>query len=108
MGVEDLAVASGAVFDEFGYPGNRRSTGSCELGDFAVAKTLRKLPGDFQTLSPGLQFAQGADVAQEVRHFLFILTTEQRLAYGFEPGLFAVGVFSEAFAGGHGKQSLRE
>ncbi len=98
MDIEIFAVTAGSVFDEFGHARHGRRACPGHRRDIAVAEAFGEVLGDFQALTPSLELAQCADVAQEVRHVLFGLTKEEGIAERAEPRLLAVAVFGEALA----------
>lgn len=101
MDIEELAIASWAVFDEFSDPGDGRGAGTGDTGHFTVTETFAELPRDFQTLAPRLQFTERPDIAQEVANVFFALAGKQRAAERLEPRLSLVAVFGEALTSGH-------
>ena len=107
MDVQELAITTGAVFNEFCHSGNRGSTRTGHTGDFAVTEAFAKLPRNLQTFAPCLQFAERADITQEVANLFFALAREQGMTESFEPGFSLVAVFGEALAGGHDRECNR-
>ena len=99
--IEHLPVASRTVFDEFGHPRDRRGARTGQASHFAIAEAFAELAGNLKALAPRLQLTEGSHIPEEIRHFLFALARNHRLAESTEPGFLAIGIFGEALSSRH-------
>ena len=96
--LHNTAIPSLSRLSKTRYARDRCRTGSGIACDSAIGHPLLELLTDFQTLTPGLELAEGPHIPQEISHLLLGLADGNCLAEVFKPRMGTPGGFGEAFS----------